>query len=473
MLCDMNAPDRDSVPDPDPLAFTTALPDMAWPAAVSPRGMASLSLLFQLERTQWWPAERLRDHQRLQLQRLLAHAATHVPYWRGRLAGLADAAADEFWTRWRALPLLTRAEVQKAGDTLVSRSLPEGHGEMSEVFTSGSTGRPIRAVRSELWEVMWSAVTVREHLWHRRDLGAKLAAIRYSAKGKAPWPEGERFDHWGFSTGEIFATGPCVSLNITTPIDQQLEWLRREAPDYLLTHPTMLDRLIRRATETGFRPEGLRQVLCISEALPPGVRALCQERWGVPIADTYSARDAGYLALQCPQAEHYHLQDEATLVEILDEAGLPCPPGAIGRVVVTPLHNLAMPLLRYDIGDYAEAGGPCACGRGLGVITRILGRRQNLLRLPDGAERWPLLSSGDIGALLKLAPIRQYQVAQTHRDRLELRLGVARPLDDAEAQAVIAWARGKFGEAFRVELAFPDALERTAAGKFEDFICLL
>jgi len=28
-----------------------------------------------------------------------------------------------------------------------------------------------------------------------------------------------------------------------------------------------------------------------------------------------------------------------------------CAPGEIGRVVVTPLHNFAMPLFRYDIGD--------------------------------------------------------------------------------------------------------------------------
>jgi phenylacetate-CoA ligase len=52
--------------------------------------------------------------------------------------------------------------------------------------------------------------------------------------------------------------------------------------------------------------------------------------------------------------------------------------------VVTPLHNFAMPLIRYAIGDYAEAGPPCACGRGLPVLARILGRARNLLTLPHG-----------------------------------------------------------------------------------------
>mgnify|MGYP000113622014 CR=1 FL=1 len=52
--------------------------------------------------------------------------------------------------------------------------------------------------------------------------------------------------------------------------------------------------------------------------------------------------------------------------------------------VVTPFYNLAMPLIRYDIGDYAEAGAPCACGRTLPVLARIMGRSRNMLRLPGG-----------------------------------------------------------------------------------------
>ena len=405
-------------------------------------------------------------------QALLSHAARHVPFYRRRLGKLADADGEAFWQDWRELPLLTRQDVQQAGRDLVSRALPDGHGELTEVYTSGSTGKPIHAVRSDLWLLMWSAVTVREHLWHGRDVAGKLAAIRESTAGKALYPDGEHLENWGFSTADIFRTGPCVSLNITTPVDDQLEWLVREAPDYLLTHPTMLDRLIRRSAETGLRPRKLRQVLTISEVLAPGLRELCRAEWNAPVVDTYSTREAGYLALQCPDTDHYHLQSETALVEILDPAGRPCAPGDIGRVIVTPLHNLAMPLVRYDIGDHAEVGAPCSCGRGLPVIRRILGRRQNMLRTAEG-ERWPLLSSDDIGKLLALAPIRQYQFAQTHPDRIEVRLQATRTLTDEEALGVVDWGRAKFGQGFRIDLAFPSELSRTTSGKFEDFVCLL
>ena len=120
--------------------------------------------------------------------------------------------------------------MQQAGRDLVSRTLPDGHGELTEVYTSGSTGRPIHAVRSDLWLLMWSAVTVREHLWHGRDLAGKLAAIRESTAGKAIYPDGEHLDNWGFSTADIFRTGPCVSLNITTAVDDQLTGLCARPP---------------------------------------------------------------------------------------------------------------------------------------------------------------------------------------------------------------------------------------------------
>jgi phenylacetate-CoA ligase len=141
-------------------------------------------------------------------------------------------------------------------------------------------------------------------------------------------------------------------------------------------------------------------------------------------------------------------------------------------VVATPLHNFAMPLIRYDIGDLAEVGPPCPCGRGLPVLRRVLGRTQNMLLLPSGERRWPLLSSGDIAALLSAAPpVRQYQLAQKALDLIELRLVVARPLAPGEEEALGAWVRAKFGPSFRAAFAYPPELPRTAAGKFEDFLC--
>jgi phenylacetate-CoA ligase len=459
-------------PEPD---VSSVVEGIAWPGVPAPKNAAMLSVLFQLERSQWWSAERLLDHQRRQLAVLLRHAAAQVPFYRARLAGgLAALPESGDWTAaWRGIPILTRTEIQAADadQSLLAEALPPGHGGYREIFTSGSTGAPIRSVRSELWELIWSAFTVRDHLWHRRDFAGTLGAIRESGAGKAPWPEGAVSASWGYSTEAVFRTGPAVGLNILTPVEQQVEWLLRREPDYLVTHPSIAALLAEACLERGVRPRRLRQVITIAERMRPGVREACRAAFGVSVADLYSTREAGYLALQCPEHEHYHVQSEGVFLEVLDERGAPCGPGEVGRVVVTPLHNLAMPLIRYDIGDLAEVGAPCACGRGLPVLMRVVGRVQAMLRLPDGSRRWTLLSSGDLAALLEAAPVRQYQVAQVSLDRLELRVVAARPLAPSEEAALAAWVRRKFGAEFRVVVRCVPTLQRTAAGKLEDFVC--
>ncbi len=43
----------------------------------------------------------------------------------------------------------------------------------------------------------------------------------------------------------------------------------------------------------------------------------------------------------------------------------------------------------------------------------------------------------------------------------------------ARQGASSTWAHAKFGSGFRIELTYPTTLALSAAGKFEDFVCLI
>lgn len=193
-----------------------------------------------------------------------------------------------------------------------------------------------------------------------------------------------------------------------------------------------------------------------------------REAWGVEIVDSYSSEELGYIALQCPEHEHYHVQMESLIVEVLDENGMPCGVGEVGQVAVSTLHNFAMPLLRYASGDYAEVGAPCGCGRGLPVLTRILGRQRNMLLKPDGGRYWPSFPS-EVWA--DIAPIEQFQVIQRDLDNLELRIVALRELTLAEGAALLAALRDALGSDYRITLVRLAQIPRAAGGKYEDFIC--
>lgn len=449
----------------------SAVAGNCWPAVPVGRAASVLAIQFQLAQSQWWSADTLRDWQLRQLDQLLRHACLTVPFYRERLGRLGLRLDSPITPeQWRRIPLLTRSVIQDRETDLHSTEVPADHGKISTVYTSGSTGQPIRAIRTDLAMLFWEAFTQRDHLWHDRDRHQKLAVIRHAEPGKDPYPQGTIARNWGSENRAAYATGPCVALNITCPLEQQAEWLQRHDPGYLLTFPSHALRLAEHFRANGLQLANLRQVQAIAEVVTRAVREACGEAWGVPVVDTYSTRETGYLALQCPEHEHLHVQSEGALLEVLGEQGRDCGPGQIGRVVVTPLHNFAMPLVRYDIGDYAEVGEACPCGRGLPVLRRILGRSQNTIVLPSGERCWTLLSSGDIGELYAVAPVRQYQFVQTDREHIEARLVVSRPLMAAEEDGVRQWLQRRLGYPFIVSLVYVEEIPRSPGGKFHDFI---
>ncbi|MFQ5765273.1 MAG: phenylacetate--CoA ligase family protein [Rhodospirillales bacterium] len=453
-----------------PPPATSTIRGLLWPGIPSARGRTIVSLLYQFERSEWWPADEIQANQFRQLGRLLAHACGTVPYYRERLKTWKIADPGKITPEeWMTLPTLRRQAIQAAGRGLYSDSVPRAHGQVSPIHTSGTTGRPIRALRTELDGVFWSAFTLRDHLWHGRDLSGKLAVVRRHGKDEDPYPDGSTSRQWGTSS-LVFRTGPAVSLNINCTVAEQVDWLQRQDPDYLLTHPTNLYRLASYCIDNKVRLPKLRQAQTIAEVVRPEVREACRAAWDVDLADIYTGREVGYLALQCPESGDYHIQSEGALVEVVDGDGRACGSGEVGRVLVTPLHGFAMPLIRYEIGDQAEVGAPCPCGRGLSVLKRILGRQQDMVALPNGEKRWTLLSTGNIENFLEIAPVRQYQFVQKDLKTIEIRLAVERDLTESERKGLRAWVVSTLDHPFTVEFSFVDEIPRTPAGKYRDFV---
>jgi phenylacetate-CoA ligase len=312
------------------------------------------------------------------------------------------------------------------------------------------------------------AVTLREHLWHRRDPTARLAVIRPDPARRLP-PDGIEFPDWGAPVGTVFATGPRGSMSLQTDVAAQVAWLVATEPGYLLTLPSNLLALAQHLDSAGTRLAHLREVATMGEMLSADVRAECRRLLGVPIIDMYSCQEAGYIALQCPTGEQYHVQSEVAFVEVVDAWGTPCPPGQTGRVVLTPLHNFAMPLIRYDVGDYAEVGAACECGRGLPVLSRIMGRQRNMITLPTGETFWPTFAA----AWKHVDAVRQIQLVQATTDKIRARIVGPRPLTADEETVFKGDLTTCLGYPFDVSFEYLGAIDRSETLKFEDFVSLV
>ena len=439
---------------------------IAWPPLLVGEAAMLAALVAELESSQWQDAEALARGQGEQLVRLAMHHARHSASFRKRLqaAGI-DAATLDSPARLAALPPLTRRQVQLAGRDFAARQVPKSHLPVGETKTSGSTGEPVTVRRTAISRLFWAACTIREHRWHGRDISARMTSIRPT---NPPYVE---MEDWGYPVATLYRTGTAQAMPSTVDIDQQVALIDRFRPESLLSFPTNLRALVARwAARPEGPPPGLRHLRTVGETVSPALREEVRRRFGLELEDNYSSQEIGVIALQCPAGGGlYHAMAESLVVEVVDEAGRACGAGEVGRILVTDLHNFASPMLRYEIGDWAEAGGPCACGRGLPTLARVLGRERNLLIKADGTRHWPLVGFHRFG---EVAPVQQYQVVQHGIDDIELKVVTAEALDDAASAALGEIVRRALGTGGTVRVTSSRTpLPNSRGGKFEEFVC--
>jgi phenylacetate-CoA ligase len=418
-----------------------------------------LALIEAQTAAEWLDAVRLAERQATQLREVVRHHAAHSRAFAERLAAAGMTAGDFSLAE---LPPVGRRAMQRPADEIFALP-PKGHGPVKDGTTSGSTGEPVVIRRTAINQIDWQAHVGRIHRWHSGTAPLRLAAIRAGLDRVR-----QRRD-WAAPASLLTPTGPAIVIPNGLPITEQRRLLIAFRPDVLMIYPSNLDGLI--AADGPAPAFPLRQIRTIGETLTPDLRLRVQAHWDCPLIDIYSSEEVGHIALQCPDGPGHHIMADTLIVEVLDAEDRPVAAGEEGRVVITDLRNFATPIIRYDIGDRAVAGGPCPCGRGFPTLAAVLGRTRNLILMPDGSRHWPLTGRA---AYRAIAPVIQHQLIQRARDLIEIRLVTERPLTGGEEDALAAVIRDALGHPFALDFHyFADSLPKGANGKLEEFVNLV
>lgn len=449
----------------------TSFEEIVWPAIPSQSASTRLAIQYQFEQSQWWSPEELLNHQLEQLSIVLTHAYKTVPLYQDLYKSQSFKPKRILTSQLLSeIPIVSRDIIQQAGENLLSNNIPKHHGALHEISTSGSTGATVKLKNTYVGQFFFNAFTLRDHLLHKRDLHKKYSAIRLTQSDNALPPFGKHVDIWDGSFTDIYKSGPASLLSIRSSVDEQWEWLKKENPEYFLTYPSNLNGIMDKIEQEGNSLTNLSQVITFGETVSTEIRQRVKETFGVTLIDMYSCQEVGYMAFQCPENEHYHVQSENIILEVLDNNNEACKPGEIGRVVITTLHNFASPLIRYDIGDYAEVGEACTCGRGLPVLKRIVGRVRNLITYPDGSKAWPLVGSDSYDDIVN---VKQFQFIQKTINDIEVKLVVKNILSENDEIQLKKRIIQSLRHPFNLEFTFHEIIERSEGGKFEDFISLV
>jgi len=400
------------------------------------------------------------------LEQLLLHAYNNVPYYR-KLLPESDVVKDGkvMLENFLRIPVLTKEIIRAEGENLYSSDYQSR--KPYENTSGGSTGEPVRFIQDKEYND-WNIAT---KLYFNMVLGKDFGQ-----------PE---IKFWG-SDRDILAGNLTVKdrmINLfynrkfynsywlgETEIRSLIDLNNRFKPKaywaYMESALELSNYLSRH--KLYFHPPEI--VISTIGPLTDEVKEKIESNMNCKVYNQYGSREVGVISCQCKKQRSMHTFPWWNYVEILDEQ-LKTVQNQEGRVVVTTLHNYSMPLIRYDIGDVAVAGGfGCDCGRNSMLLKKVIGRTLGYFKKADGSLAH---SHFLVQAVFFRDWIKRFQIIQDEINHvlIKVQLNENTEADKSDIEDITRKTKILMGEDCKVDFDFVEEISRTASGKFVYTLC--
>lgn len=389
-----------------------------------------------------WSEEQIRCYQEEQIQKLLTHAKTTVPFYNKQ--------NDTVLQNW---PVVNKNILRSNGDDVLSSQYQKD--ELIAMSTSGSTGTPFTC-------------------WQNIDKKKRVNAETLYYNGKTGFSIGRRIIYLRSVVAETqknaiqqFAQNiyllDCTDLS-DKGIEEKLGYIKKYTAHcgaMMMGYSSTLDAFRKYFEKHGYdnaKGCNLYGIVGGSTMLYDETRAAMEKAFGCRCYSRYANEENGFLG-QDDKENNVFLMNRAdyfTEVLMLD-SDEPAQLGEIGRIVITDLWNYAMPMIRYDTGDVG------AWVRYQGTerlaIGNFGGRSVDMIFNAAGETVSPHSIST---AMWAYKNVQQYQFAQIGKGQYEMRLNVVSALNEEQ---LIADLKKVVGEEATIALKYYDEIPVLASGK--------
>lgn len=418
------------------------------------RHRSTLKCLGELEKSQWLNTQELQELQRGRLRALIRHAYQNVPYYRRIFTerGLKpeDITSVEALEK---LPVLTRQDIRDNFTDLVAQNYPRTR--MRLTSTAGSTGEPLKSYHPR--DIGWDTGALWRGLgWYGLDMGDKHASL---AGGGLSLGIANRIRS---RIGQILIGQISHSVFEMSPeqLEHFTDQLIRLKPVYLTGLPSALHIFSRYIMEKGINDIRPKVVVTTAEKLYNYQREVIERAFSCDVFEYYGGTEVGSIAYECVEHQGMHITVENVVLETV-KGGKDVSPGNAGTIVVTDLHNYAMPFIRYQNGDLGVLSAKiCPCGRGLPLLESVEGRIAETLVIEDR-----LIPSTIMNTVFKDTHAKQFQVIQESRKLIRVKIVKGEGYSQKDTDHILDTMRKHLGGRIKIEEEFVDSIPLTRSGK--------
>jgi phenylacetate-CoA ligase len=409
--------------------------------------------------------------QRLHEQRLtalLGHAWSTTEYYRQVLTevgvvrnGVVDLA------RFEDIPFLTRDILRDQFDRLTSRSLPKGRRAYRNA-TGGSTGQPAQFLQDNgYWDV--NVATKLFHFeWSGKRPGDRELKIWGAEHDLLKGREAlsSRLKNWLYNR----RSEQCFFLP-EDRVQAIIAHINRFRPDLIWAYRDGIDVIAQAINRQGLKVHRPKAVFLGGGTIYPHIVKAVEKAFGAPAINIYGGRETGDVACQCPERRGLHVSLNSHKVEVVDLQGRAVADGQEGELAITSLHNYAMPLIRYRVGDRAAPTSElCACGRPFPMLKAVYGRVIERLVNAQGDSVDPIFFIHIIGVMANEGRVRRFQVVQKAASWLIVNLVLEKDVNRnniaPELAVITEKVRLVMGSECQIDYHFVDDIPLTTTGKY-------
>lgn len=413
--------------------------------------------LSELNKTQWYSFDQLRELQWKKLSILMHHCYKNVPFYKEIFNKLKLKPEDiQSFQDFKLLPFLTKEHLRSHKSELMDKSSKY---KIEHCHSGGTLGRPLNFMRDSMSSAYIRAAQFRGFSWHGIKKGDRQIRI------------------WGLPFDKKLAKKDIrkdflVNRIRIPPFDIRKEnvlhyfkIMKKFKPKYIYGYPSAIFKMSQLMNDEKLNGEELfiKYVVTTAETLYDHQRRLIESFLNCKVLNEYGCSEMGPIAFECEKG-HFHINMENVLVEFIEDDGFT---KENAEIILTNLNNLAMPFLRYKIEDTGQLLKlQCDCGRKLESMSFNAGRVLGTLVATDGH-----FVSGTVFCYIafdlieKYKGIKDFRVTQKHKNKIEITLSKEENFNNHILNLFSSKVKELLGSNITINYIFKDEIPLEKSGK--------
>jgi phenylacetate-CoA ligase len=408
-----------------------------------------------LEQSQWWHQSDIEQYQFQSLQELLIYCYTQVPYYTQLFNNIHLKPQDiKSLSDMEKIPILTKELVRENYKKLINHDFKE---KILHGHTSGSTGKSLQLLQSK------RTVQYRWAVWFRfyARFGVKVSDPYATFTGQAAIPiKQSRPPYWreNYAMKQTVFTMHHISKN---KIEAIVNRLNEGNFVYYVGYPSIIFTLANLIEEKNLKiikPPNV--IITGAESLLTYQREKISKVFGCFVTDQYGFTEGCGNASRC-EYDMYHEDFEYGILEcynpVINRDG-----SRTGKILATGFTNMAMPFIRYEIGDIATwIDIKCECDRHSKTIREVNGRNEDFVITPEGNKilRFDYIFKDTIN-------IAEAQVVQKELGSIIIRIVKRERYSEKDEKVLLKEVASKVSPKLKVFFEYVSEIERGQTGKF-------